>query len=213
MVGDDSTRLALKAEFFQKVEDLGPQQALFPSQNEPIDEIVRQMETVNPIPHPLHSDNLLSLLGKWQLVYASTGTFVTRWLASIPGWEEGIKIKQVWQTLTADSTKRITAENGAVLDLLLLGEWRLRAEGFWTWGVNEQITKVTFSDYSFQATKPFGQESWSLPELKIPVWEFLQNEADWTTSYLDPELRVGRGATGNLFVFCRVGAVWAEHHV
>ncbi|MFE1746297.1 PAP/fibrillin family protein [Coleofasciculus sp. H7-2] len=32
---------------------------------------------------------------------------------------------------------------------------------------------------------------------------FLRNEAEWTTSYLDEEIRVGRGATGNLFVFSR----------
>ncbi|MBD1929436.1 hypothetical protein H6F74_24795 [Trichocoleus sp. FACHB-90] len=43
----------------------------------------------------------------------------------------------------------------------------------------------------------------SFPELKIPVLEFLQNEAEWTTSYLDQEIRVGRGGTGNLFVFRR----------
>ncbi|MCU0535345.1 MAG: PAP/fibrillin family protein [Hydrococcus sp. Prado102] len=42
---------------------------------------------------------------------------------------------------------------------------------------------------------------WSLPELKIPVLEFLKNEAIWKTSYLDRDMRIGRGATGNLFVF------------
>lgn len=210
MVEDDSIKLALKAEFFQKVEDLGPQQALFPSQNEPIDQLVRQLEVINPISNPLQSQYLPSLLGKWQLIYASAGTFVTRSLASIPGWEDTIKIKQVWQTLTAGSSKIIAAENIAVLDLPLFGEWRLGAEGVWTWGVNEQVAKVTFSAFSVQATKPFGQSSWSLPELKIPILEFLRNEAQWTTSYLDPELRVGRGATGNVFVFCRAGAVWGD---
>ncbi len=175
--------------------------------------LVRLLETINPIPRPLQCDHLPSLLGKWQLVYASAGTFVTRSLASVPGGEDTIKIKQVWQTLTADSSKRIAAENIALFELPLFGEWRLGTEGVWTWGVDEQVAKVTFSAFSFQATKPFGQESWSLPELKIPVWEFLRNEAQWTTSYLDSELRVGRGATGNLFVFSRVGAVWAEHQV
>ena len=62
-----------------------------------------------------------------ELIYASAGTFVTRSLASIPGWEDTIKIKQVWQTLTAGSSKTIAAENIAVLDLPLFGEWRLGA--------------------------------------------------------------------------------------
>lgn len=200
---DDATRLALKTELFRRVEALGPQQALFPSRNEPVDENVLRLEAVNPIPQPLRLDHLPSLLGKWQLVYASSGTVVTRWLSEIPGWEEGIKIKYVWQTLTVGSNEKIAAENGAVIDFFLLGEWQLRVQGVWTWGTNEQVAKVAFSAFSFQATKPFGQESLSLPELKIAVLEFLRNQALWTTSYLDQEIRVGRGATGNLFVFRR----------
>jgi len=203
MVGDDATRFALKTELLQRVEALGLQQALFPSDGEPIDEIVQQLESINPIPHPLHPDHLPSLLGNWQLVYASKGTVVTRQVASIPDFGGTITIKRVWQRLVAGGTGKISASNSALLDLPLLGEWQLRADGVWTWGASEQMAKVTFDSFSMQATKPFGMESWSLPELKIPVLEFLRNEAEWTTSYLDQEIRVGRGATGNLFVFRR----------
>lgn len=203
MVSDDATRLSLKTEFFQKVGALGLRRALFPSQEEPIDAIVQQLELINPIPYPLQPSHLPFLLGKWQLVYASQGTVVTRWFTSIPDAGESINIKQVWQTLKAVSNEKIVVENGAVIDLPLLGEWSLGADGDWTSGANEQVAKVTFSAFSFQATKPFGQESWMLPELKIPVLEFLRNEALWTTSYLDRDIRVGRGATGNLFVFRR----------
>ena len=203
MVEDDATRFALRNEFFRRVEALGSQQALFPSEGERIDEIVQQLEVVNPISRPQKPNHLPSLLGHWQLVYASQGTVVTRQLASIPAFWEVIKIKQVWQTLTASSTDKIAVENGAVVDFPLLGEWQLGAEGVWTWGASEQVAKVIFSAFSFRATKPFGQESWSFPELKIPVLEFLRNEALWTTSYLDQEIRVGRGTTGNLFVFRR----------
>ncbi len=114
-----------------------------------------------------------------------------------------INVKRVWQTLVAGGLLKISASNGAFLDLPLLGEWQLRADGVWTWGADEQMAKVTFDSFSMQATKPFGMESWSFPELKIPVLEFLRNEAEWTTSYLDQQIRVGRGATGNLFVFRR----------
>jgi len=203
MVGDDATRFALKTELLQLVEALGLQQALFPSNADPIDEIVRQLESLNPISRALHPDHLPSLLGNWQLVYASKGTVVTRQLASIPDFGGTINIKRVWQSLVAGGTEKISASNGAFLDLPLLGEWQLRADGVWTWGADEQMAKVTFDSFSMQATKPFGMESWSFPELKIPVLEFLRNEAEWTTSYLDQEIRVGRGATGNLFVFRR----------
>ena len=203
MVENDATRFALKTELLQRVEALGLQQALFPSDGEPIDEIVQQLESINPIPHPLHPDHLPSLLGNWQLVYASKGTVVTRQVASIPDFGGTITIKRVWQRLVAGGTGKISASNSALLDLPLLGEWQLRADGVWTWGASEQMAKVTFDSFSMQATKPFGMESWSFPELKIPVLEFLRNEAEWTTSYLDQEIRVGRGATGNLFVFRR----------
>jgi hypothetical protein len=203
MVEDDATRFALKTELLQRVEALGLQQALFPSDGEPIDEIVQQLESINPIPHPLHPDHLPFLLGHWQLVYASKGTVVTRQVASIPDFGGTITIKRVWQRLVAGGTGKISASNSALLDLPLLGEWQLRADGVWTWGASEQMAKVSFDSFSMQATKPFGMESWSFPELKIPVLEFLRNEAEWTTSYLDQEIRVGRGATGNLFVFRR----------
>ncbi|MBD1804537.1 PAP fibrillin [Microcoleus sp. FACHB-SPT15] len=203
MVENDATRFALKTELLQRVEALGLQQALFPSDGEQIDEIVQQLESINPIPHPLHPDHLPSLLGNWQLVYASKGTVVTRQVASIPDFGATITIKRVWQKLVAGGAGKISASNSALLDLPLLGEWQLRADGVWTWGASEEMAKVSFDSFSIQATKPFGMESWSFPELKIPVLEFLRNEAEWTTSYLDQEIRVGRGATGNLFVFRR----------
>jgi hypothetical protein len=173
MVGDDATRFALKTELLQRVEALGLQQALFPSNGEPIDEIVRQLESLNPISRALHPDHLSSLLGSWQLVYASKGTVVTRQLASIPDFGGTINIKRVWQSLVAGGTEKISASNGAFLDLPLLGECQLRADGVWTWGADERMAKVTFDSFSMQATKPFGMESWSFPELKIPVLEFL----------------------------------------
>jgi len=203
MVGDDATRSALKTELLRRVEALGQKQALFPSRAESIDKIVQQMEDINPLPRPLSASHLPTLLGNWQLVYASRGTVVTRSIASPPDFWGGIKIKRVWQRLVAGDTRKISASNGTFLDLPLLGEWQLRADGAWTWGMDEQVAKVKFGTFSLQATQPCGLSGWSLPELKTPVLEFLQNEALWTTSYLDREVRVGRGATGNLFVFRR----------
>ncbi|HAJ59657.1 MAG TPA: PAP fibrillin [Cyanobacteria bacterium UBA8543] len=203
MVETETVRATLKTELFRRVDALEPQQALFPSKEEFIDGLVQQLEYINPIPQPLQPKHLPTLLGDWQLVYASRGTVVTRQLASIPNFLGGIKIKQVWQKLATVDTQKIVAENGAEFDLPLLGEWQLKAQGVWTWGADEQVATVTFNAFYVQATQPFDQPSWSLPELKIPVLEFLRNEALWTTSYLDEEMRVGRGATGNLFVFRR----------
>lgn len=59
--------------------------------------------------------------------------------------------------------------------------------------IDELISQIEF----------LHQPGWSLPALTIPVWEYLRNEALWITSYLDEKMRIGRGVTGNLFVFER----------
>lgn len=200
----DTARFTLKTELRQRVAALG-KQALFPSTEESalVNQIVKQLEDINPIPRPLSAVHLPTLLGNWRLIYASRGTVVTRTLGSLPNLASGINIKRVWQRLDASAGSTISAINGALLELPLLGEWQLQAEGTWTQDADEQVATVRFGAFLLQATQPFGLSSWNLPELKIPVLEFLQNEALWTTSYLDQEIRIGRGVTGNLFVFER----------
>ncbi|MCU0543007.1 MAG: PAP/fibrillin family protein [Oscillatoriaceae cyanobacterium Prado104] len=203
MIGNETARSTLKIELLQRVEALGANQALFPSPKRSIDLIVEQLENINPIPRPLSCDRLPDLLGDWQLIYASNGTAVTRTFALIPNIEAGIQIKQVRQKLIAGTSGKITIFNSALIDLPLLGEWQLQASGIWIGDAGDRVARITFDVFSWQATKPFGWENWTFPELTIPVLEFLRKEALWTTSYLDAELRVGRGATGNLFVFRR----------
>jgi len=204
MIEDNAARFGLKTELLLRIDKLGLQQSLFPTSDELIDQLIQQLEGISPIPQPLQPNYLPSLLGNWQLVYASGGTIVTRQIESIPDFLGVIKIKRVWQTLASDSnTRKISASNSAQLELPILGEWQLQANGHWKWGTDEKTATVSFNSFSIQATKPFGLSNWSFPELKIPVLEFLQKEALWITSYLDQEIRVGRGATNNLFVFRR----------
>jgi len=201
MTEHNTARFTLKTELRQRVTALG-KQALFPSTEESIDRIIQQLEGINPIPHPMNADHQHFLLGNWQLIYASGGTVVTRTLEVLPDWTTGINIKRVWQKLDASASTTISAINGALLELPLLGEWQLQAKGLWTRDADEQVARVRFGAFSLQATHPFGLSSW-IPKLRISVLEFLQNEALWTTSYLDQEIRIGRGVTGNLFVFER----------
>lgn len=201
---DGETRTSLKAQLLTQIEALGTQNALFPSETEAIDQRIEQLEQHNPVPHPLHPDALPQLLGHWQLIYASRGTVVTRRLTPFASGlaATGITIEQIWQTLTSAGTGTIVAENGADLKVPLLGNWRLRAAGKWDWQDQEgQVAIVAFDAFAVQARQVLGQPQWQFPELKIPVLEFLRNQAWWKTSYLDADLRVGRGATGNLFVF------------
>ncbi|BAZ50266.1 PAP fibrillin [Nostoc sp. NIES-4103] len=203
MVEDNATRLSLKAELVQRIERLELHQSLFPNSDESIDKLVRQLEIINPITQPLASDYLPFLFGEWELIYTSNGTVVTRQLASIQDLWKGIEIKRVWQSLTDSNTRKISASNRALLKLPILGEWQLEANGYWKMEADEKTAKVSFNSFAIQVVKPFGLSNWSFPQLNIPVLEFLQKEAFWLTSYLDEEIRIGRGATNNLFVFRR----------
>ncbi|MBF2026776.1 MAG: PAP fibrillin [Oscillatoriales cyanobacterium C42_A2020_001] len=205
----DVARTQLKNELFQRLEPLGLQQALFPSadrlsEHTAIAQLIQQLEALNPISHPLHTQHLPTLLGNWQLVYASRGTVVTRGLASFSKslWN-GLTIQQIWQTLTNGSDRTLAAENGAVLTVPWLGTWKLQANGVWRWETDEQLATVTFGAFTMQAMNLWEHPSWNLPALTVPVLEAFRNEALWTTSYLDADLRMGKGATGNLFVFRR----------
>jgi hypothetical protein len=164
-----------------------------PFSEEPIDELIQHLENFNPILRPLLSNNLSNLIGDWLLIYASNGTVITRPIAEMTKiFESSILVEKVWQVLAIEREK-IAAENKALIKFPLLGEYQLSAEGVWQPKPDERIAKVTFNTFSGQATKFLGQSSWCLPELKIPVLEFLRNE----------NLRIARGATGNLFVFVR----------
>ncbi|KST69377.1 PAP/fibrillin family protein [Mastigocoleus testarum] len=197
MLEDNTNRKSLKTELIGQVEALSFEEAIFPEAEPVIDKIVEQLEEANPIVRPLSVENQLKMFGIWELIYASRGTVVTRKVAKIPDWT-GIKIKRVWQNLTADDTEKINTSNCAQIELPFLGEWKVQADGVWKRNEDRKTALVSFNAFTFGLQKPF-----TLPELKIPVLEALRDEAVWITSYLDEEIRIGRGKTGNLFVFCR----------
>lgn len=73
----DALRAKLKSELLQNIETLGQQNALFPGKEGKIVEIARKLETLSPILNPFVPQNLPTLLGDWQLIYASQGTVPT----------------------------------------------------------------------------------------------------------------------------------------
>ncbi|MEM8828504.1 MAG: PAP/fibrillin family protein [Cyanobacteria bacterium P01_G01_bin.19] len=191
----------LKTKLFSQIEVAGKERSLLPFSETLIDETIRQLEDINPISQPLSSNNFNLLIGDWQLIYASNGTVITRPIAEMTSFlGAAIEVIKIWQSLAVED-EEIRANNQALIDLPLIGEYQLSAEGVWRSQSDEQTAQVTFNAFTAQATKFLGQSDWSLPELKIPVLDFLRNEAIWITSYLDENTRIGRGATGNLFVF------------
>ena len=64
------TNHQLKTELFSQIEILGKEQSLLPFSSPHIEETIRELENVNPIVRSLSSDNLSTLAGGWQLIYA-----------------------------------------------------------------------------------------------------------------------------------------------
>lgn len=195
----------IKTKLLASIAALDPQQALLPSESDSLTPLIEKLEVCTPISYPLSPERHSALLGEWVLIYASRGTVVTRRLPLVPSFLGGITLERVWQMLSTSSNQTVASENGAALDIPIVGKVRVCANGFWRWELGEmQTAQVSFNSFSVQLQQPLGWLDWPLPNLKVPVLEFLRQEAEWTTSYLDENLRIGRGSTGNLFVFKRV---------
>ncbi len=196
-------RTQLKTQLLQQIEALEPEEAILPAEHPAIDQIICELETLNPIDQPLKPEHWPLLLGSWALVYASRGTVVTRRINR--QFPLPVGIRRVWQRLNSSESNgpEIATENGAVFSLPFLGELTATAQGIWRPYEEGESARVSFGSFTVQATRLLGIAGLNLPQLTIPVLEFLRQEALWITSYLDEDLRFGRGATGNLFVFRR----------
>ena len=206
MASATSTRLTLKNALIKNIQFLDPLDALLPSQHPDIDRLIHDLEDLTPIQEPLSKPHLSTLLGTWKLVYASQGTVVTRQVNE-PSKFLPLRIQQVWQRLklpqNAEAPTEIETENGAILSVPLLGELTAIAKGVWHPYEEAESASVSFGAFSLQPTRLLGISGFNLPKITVPVLDFLRREALWITSYLDEDLRFGRGATGNLFVFRR----------
>jgi hypothetical protein len=196
-------RTQLKTQLLQQIEALQPESALLPQEHPAIDQIICELESLTPINHPLRQEHRPLLFGSWALVYASRGTVVTRRInRQLP---MPVGIRRIWQRLAGpeETGTAITSENGAVLSLPFLGELTATAQGIWQPFEEGESAQVSFGAFTVQATRLLGIAGLHLPQITVPILDFLRQEALWITSYLDDDLRFGRGVTGNLFVFRR----------
>lgn len=206
MASATSARSTLKNALIKNIQCLDPLDALLPSQHPDIDRLILDLEDLTPIQEPLSKPYLSTLLGTWKLVYASQGTVVTRQVSESSRFLP-LGIQGVWQRLrlpnNAEVPNQIETENGAILSIPLLGEFTAIAKGVWQPYEEAESARVSFGAFSLQPTRLLGITGFNLPKITIPILDFLRREALWITSYLDEDLRFGRGATGNLFVFRR----------
>lgn len=197
MTVSPSLRPDLKADLLERIGALDLAEALLPTSHPEIDHLIQTLEAITPISQPLQPSHWPTLLGLWDLIYASQGTVVTRRMLPPVG------IRRVWQRLTPSNQAGapIAVENGAVVSLPLVGELTAMAQGFWQPYEEAESASVSFGSMTLQSTRLLGITGLHLPKLTLPIFEALRRESLWITSYLDDDLRVGRGVTGNLFVF------------
>lgn len=177
------------------------------------------MQRLNPEPTPLRQQQeptvpqaSPSLLGEWELIYASNGTVVTR---SAPARVllsasqlPGVGISDITQRLAARDGAVVGASNSATFGLGPFGSWRLGIEGVWRDGPqgDGRAVKVLFDTFSIKPVSFLGLPlpEW-LPPLTLSTGDRGPSRAgaDWETTFCDGEHRIGRGRTGNLFLFRR----------
>jgi len=110
----------LKSELFSQIEAVGEKRSLLPFAETSIDETIRQLEDISPISQPLSSNYLYSLIGDWQLVYASNGTVITRPITEITNiLGFGIEVNRIWQSLN-NFNGEIRANNQALIAILFV---------------------------------------------------------------------------------------------
>ncbi|KAL6752588.1 hypothetical protein V8C86DRAFT_2751769 [Haematococcus lacustris] len=152
------------------------------------------------------------LLGCWRLLYASNGTAVTRTglaqaLISASTALPGVGIQSIRQTLSLNATGGVVTSNEAEFGLGPFGVWRVGIDGSWQELEDGRSAKVAFERFR---VKPVGffnlQLPDALPQVLIGLGEgsAARSGADWATTYLDDDLRVGQGRSGNLFVFSKL---------
>lgn len=174
---------AAEQELLSSVEALGRYPtALFPGDEAGragIDAAIAALEAATPTPAPLRSP---LLLGEWQLVYASSGTYVTRTAAAqallaasaLPGVGVG-DIRQALQLPPADDAgssgeasssgsgsgsgdsprRRLRTSNAAMLGLGPLGDWEVVINGDWRIE-SDTLARVVFDGFSLQLVGLLG---------------------------------------------------------
>ncbi|NJL78179.1 MAG: PAP fibrillin [Richelia sp. RM2_1_2] len=194
----DANRQSLKTELIRRIEGLSLRKALSSEPEPTVDEIVRQLEEINPTPHPLSFENLPQIYGNWQVAYNSNETLVTSGTDTVQ--EGALTNIEIWENLTAGNNSTIIACDYVLIEVASFAEWKMEVEGVWKFNEDEKTALVTFSTFEFKQTKPFP---FPFFELKIPIFEVFRKEKLFVTTYLDENIRVARVDNRSVFVFLK----------
>lgn len=95
---------------------------------------------------------------------ASNGTVVTRPIAELTDiLGSGIKVTKIWQSLS-NLNGEIQANNQALIELAVFGDYQLSAEGVWRAEADKRSAQVAFDAFINEASQP-----WLTPKTEYPV--------------------------------------------
>ncbi|GLC43895.1 hypothetical protein PLESTB_000920600 [Pleodorina starrii] len=186
-----------------------------------IDRVLHRLEALTPAPEPLLWQQQPGgvpgisplLLGAWELVYASNGILVTRTapaeLLRTASRLPGVGLSDISQVLSLNSSGSLVASNSAVFGFGPLGSWRVGIEGVWRDSGDGKTARVLFDQVSIKPDSAMGlpAPSW-LPPLRLATGGTSgpgesRAGAPWITTFVDRDMRVGRGKEGEAFLFKR----------
>ncbi|KAG2498982.1 hypothetical protein HYH03_003169 [Edaphochlamys debaryana] len=100
----------------------------------------------------------------------------------------------------------IVTENSAVFRFGPLGSWKVTVRGRWTDNGGGLCATAEFESFSVRPVDLWGLPvEQLLPEVTVPVPDILRTRSEWCTTYLDEDMRIGRGSGGALFLFKKGG--------
>jgi hypothetical protein len=166
--------------------------------------LIESLEAANPTPAPTATPDLLS--GNWRTLYTTSRDLLG--LSALPG----IRAGEIYQYVDAHRQQVFNIAEIESRLPLTQGIFAIRAR---FQGVSPRRVEVTFEqfvigwtwliNYRIDTFLPLLIERpQQIPALKIPVRQ-PPNRPSWLDiTYLDPDLRIGRGSQGSVFVLEKV---------
>lgn len=197
----DENRLFIKTELKRLIDNLSLQEALSTQRQPEIDVIIRRLERINPNPQPFTSENLPRLVGNWQVLYSTNRNYTPIGTETVSTTSETLTNIKIRQNLTLDNAGNINSRDSIFIEVAAFAEWKMEFESIWNI-LDDNTVLVKLKTFGFGINRPLLP--FILPELKIPLFDFFNNEKLWRITYIDDDILLGRDDSGTLFVFSKI---------
>eukprot|EP00741_Cyanophora_paradoxa_P016836 tig00020943_g16260.t1 len=164
-----------------------------------IDEKITRLEAMNPTPAPTEEPGIELLKGNWRLVYTNSLDVVL--LARIPALQLG----EVFQSYDGQTLTNVAELSGLPPFDALSGTSSTFSVDASVEAVSPVRLQVAFQRAKLTPGKVLGRPLSFLPPLQVPISSSAGNQNTYLdTTFLDEDMRIGRGVGTSVFVLTRV---------